>query len=31
MHRYLSEVPEAEDAEDIREHIFTLESQTKLH
>ena len=31
MHRYLSEAPEAEDAEDIREHIFTLESHTKLH
>ena len=31
MHRYLSEVPEAEDASDIREHIATLESQTKLH
>ena len=31
MHRYLSESPEAEDASDIREHIATLESQTKLH
>lgn len=31
MHRYLSEVPGAEDAGDIREHIATLESQTKLH
>jgi regulator of sirC expression with transglutaminase-like and TPR domain len=31
MQRYLSEVPEAEDAGDIREHIATLESQTKLH
>ena len=31
MHRYLSEMPEAEDASDIREHIATLESQTKLH
>ena len=31
MHRYLSKVPEAEDAGDIREHIATLESQTKLH
>jgi hypothetical protein len=31
MHRYLDEAPEAEDASDIREHIATLESQTKLH
>ncbi len=31
MHRYLSEPPVAEDASDIREHIATLESQTKLH
>jgi hypothetical protein len=31
MPRYLSEVPEAEDAGEIREHIATLESQTKLH
>jgi len=31
MHRYLSAMPEAEDAGDIREHIATLESQTKLH
>jgi regulator of sirC expression with transglutaminase-like and TPR domain len=31
MHRYLSKAPEAEDAGDIREHIATLESQTKLH
>ncbi|MFM2029723.1 MAG: hypothetical protein RL517_914 [Pseudomonadota bacterium] len=31
MHRYLSEMPGAEDAADIREHIATLESQTKLH
>ncbi len=31
MHRYLSEMPGAEDASDIREHIATLESQTKLH
>ena len=31
MHRYLSECPGAEDASDIREHIATLESQTKLH
>jgi regulator of sirC expression with transglutaminase-like and TPR domain len=28
---YLSEMPGAEDAADIREHITTLESQTKLH
>jgi regulator of sirC expression with transglutaminase-like and TPR domain len=31
MHHYLSEAPGAEDASDIREHIATLESQTKLH
>ena len=31
LHRYLSEMPGAEDATDIREHIATLESQTKLH
>ncbi len=31
LHRYLSEIPGAEDAADIREHIATLESQTKLH
>ncbi|CAM3784425.1 SirB1 family protein [Polynucleobacter antarcticus] len=31
LHRYLSEMPGAEDATDIREHIVTLESQTKLH
>lgn len=31
LHRYLSEMPVAEDAADIREHIATLESQTKLH
>lgn len=31
LHRYLSERPGAEDAADIREHIATLESQTKLH
>ena len=31
MQRYLSEMPGAEDAADIREHIATLESQTKLH
>jgi regulator of sirC expression with transglutaminase-like and TPR domain len=31
LHRYLSEMPGAEDAADIREHIVTLESQTKLH
>ena len=31
MHRYLSEAPGAEDASEIREHIATLESQTKLH
>jgi regulator of sirC expression with transglutaminase-like and TPR domain len=31
LHRYLSEMPGAEDAADIREHIATLESQTKLH
>jgi regulator of sirC expression with transglutaminase-like and TPR domain len=31
MHRYLTEMPGAEDAADIREHISTLESQTKLH
>ena len=31
LHRYLSEMPGAEDVADIREHIATLESQTKLH
>ncbi|MFM1759264.1 MAG: hypothetical protein RLY75_534 [Pseudomonadota bacterium] len=31
LHRYLSEMPGAEDAADIREHIATLEGQTKLH
>lgn len=31
LHRYLSEMPGAEDAAGIREHIATLESQTKLH
>ena len=31
MQRYLEEAPGAEDASDIREHIATLESQTKLH
>lgn len=31
MRRYLKEFPEAEDASEIREHIATLESQTKLH
>ena len=31
MQRYLEEVPGAEDASDIREHIATLEGQTKLH
>ena len=31
LHRYLSEMPGAEDVSDIREHIATLESQTKLH
>jgi len=31
LHHYLSEMPGAEDAADIREHITTLESQTKLH
>jgi regulator of sirC expression with transglutaminase-like and TPR domain len=31
LHYYLSEMPGAEDAADIREHIATLESQTKLH
>jgi regulator of sirC expression with transglutaminase-like and TPR domain len=31
LHQYLSEMPGAEDAADIREHIATLESQTKLH
>jgi regulator of sirC expression with transglutaminase-like and TPR domain len=31
LHRYLSEMPGAEDAADIREHIATLEAQTKLH
>jgi regulator of sirC expression with transglutaminase-like and TPR domain len=31
LHRYLSEMPGAEDAADIRGHITTLESQTKLH
>jgi regulator of sirC expression with transglutaminase-like and TPR domain len=31
LQRYLTEMPGAEDAADIREHIATLESQTKLH
>ena len=31
LQHYLSEMPGAEDAADIREHITTLESQTKLH
>lgn len=31
LHRYLAEMPGAEDSADIREHITTLESQTKLH
>ena len=31
LQHYLSEMPGAEDATDIREHITTLESQTKLH
>jgi regulator of sirC expression with transglutaminase-like and TPR domain len=31
LHHYLSEMPGAEDATDIREHIATLEAQTKLH
>jgi regulator of sirC expression with transglutaminase-like and TPR domain len=31
LHHYLSEMPGAEDAADIREHIATLESQTRLH
>ncbi|MEY4495164.1 MAG: hypothetical protein RL744_228 [Pseudomonadota bacterium] len=31
LQRYLSEMPGAEDAADIREHIATLEGQTKLH
>ena len=31
LHHYLREMPGAEDAGDIREHIATLESQTKLH
>ena len=31
MQRYLDEAPGAEDAPEIREHIATLESQTKLH
>jgi regulator of sirC expression with transglutaminase-like and TPR domain len=31
LNHYLSEMPGAEDAADIREHIVTLESQTKLH
>jgi regulator of sirC expression with transglutaminase-like and TPR domain len=31
LQRYLSEMPGAEDATDIREHVATLESQTKLH
>jgi regulator of sirC expression with transglutaminase-like and TPR domain len=31
LQRYLAEMPGAEDAADIREHIATLESQTKLH
>ncbi|BDX22171.1 hypothetical protein TUM22923_14920 [Polynucleobacter sp. TUM22923] len=31
LHRYLSEMPGADDAADIREHILKLDSQTKLH
>lgn len=31
LQRYLSQMPGAEDATDIREHIATLEGQTKLH
>jgi regulator of sirC expression with transglutaminase-like and TPR domain len=31
LQRYLSEMPGAEDAADIREHIVTLETQAKLH
>jgi regulator of sirC expression with transglutaminase-like and TPR domain len=31
LHHYLSEMPGAEDAADIHEHIATLEAQTKLH
>ncbi|MBT8606252.1 tetratricopeptide repeat protein [Polynucleobacter paneuropaeus] len=31
MQRYLRESPEAEDATEIRDHIATLEGQTKLH
>jgi regulator of sirC expression with transglutaminase-like and TPR domain len=31
LNHYLGEMPGAEDAADIREHIVTLESQTKLH
>jgi len=31
LQHYLREMPGAEDAADIREHITTLESQTKLH
>ena len=31
LNHYLSEMPGAEDVADIREHIATLESQTKLH
>ena len=31
MQHYLSEAPGAEDASEIRAHIATLESQTKLH
>jgi len=31
LQHYLSKMPGAEDAADIREHITTLESQTKLH
>ena len=31
LQRYLSEMPGAEDTTDIREHIATLEGQTKLH
>ncbi len=31
MQHYISEVPEAMDAEEIRSHIATLESQTRQH
>ena len=31
MQHYLEKAPGAEDADDIRDHIATLESQTKLH